>query len=257
MIPAVRALLVDLEGTVVQAGTLLPGARDAFDRFGRGGTPFALVTNTTSRPRSRVASELAALGLSIPPERIFTAAAAARRLLLERGIVRCHFVTVPSLLEDFEGLERDDRSPQAVVVGDLGEGFTFERLNRAFCLVLDGAELVALARNRYYRGPDGLLLDVGAFVAALEYGSGRAATLTGKPAPSFFRAALEAIGAAPGETAVVGDDLEFDVHGSQAAGLAGILVRTGKYRPDFERTGRPPDAIIDSIADLPRLLGLA
>src|SRR5262249_12365705 len=98
--------------------------------------------------------------------------------------------------------------------------------------------------------------DVGAFVAALEYGSGRTATLTGKPAPSFFRAALKMVGAAPGETAVVGDDLEFDVHGAQAAGLAGILVRTGKYRPEFERTGRPPDANPGATADLPRPPGL-
>jgi HAD superfamily hydrolase (TIGR01458 family) len=256
MSPAIRAVLVDLEGTIVQAGRLLPGARETFAGLENAGIPAAVVTNTTSRPRSRVASELAQLGLPLPAERIFTTAGAARLHLLERGFARCHFLTVASLLEDFTGIAPEDEAPQAVVVGDLGDGFTFERLNRAFRRVLEGAELVALARNRYYRGPEGLLLDVGAFVAALEYGSGRGATLTGKPAPSFFRAALETLGADPSATAVVGDDLESDVHGAQAAGLAGVLVRTGKYRPEFERIGRKPDGVLDSIADLPRLLGL-
>jgi HAD superfamily hydrolase (TIGR01458 family) len=257
MATPIRAFLIDLEGTVFEAGRLIPGAREAVGALERAGVACAFVTNTTSRPSSVVAAELSAMGLPIPPDRLFTAPRAARRYLLERGLLRCHFLVAPRLLEDFSGLASEDESPDAVVVGDLGAGFTFERLNHAFRLLLGGAELVALARNRYYRGPDGLLLDVGAFIAALEYGSGRTATLTGKPAPSFFRAALQMIGASPSETAVVGDDLEFDVHGAQDAGFTGVLVRTGKYRPEFETTGRRPDAVLDSIAGLPRLAGLS
>lgn len=246
--PPIRGLLIDLEGTVYQAGTLIPGAREGLESLGSAGVPHAFVTNTTSRPRSTIARELAAMGLPVEPERIFTAPRAARRHLLSRGIRRCHFLVVPALLEDFEGIEQDDVSPAAVVVGDLGEGFTFERLNRAFRLLLGGAELVTLARNRYYLGPDGLLLDVGAFVAALEYASGRSATLVGKPAAEFFEAPLESLGLGPAAVAMVGDDLEFDVHGAQAAGLRGVLVRTGKYRPEFERSERRPDAVLDSLA---------
>ncbi len=257
MAPPIRAFLIDLEGTVCQAGNLVGGAREALERIGHAGLEYAIVTNTTSRPRSVIARELSAMGLDLDPERLFTAPRAARAYLRDRRLLQCHFLVAPALLEDFSGLQIDDVRPDAVVVGDLGTGFTFERLNQAFRLLLAGAELVALAPNRYYRGPDGLLLDVGAFVAALEYGSGRTATLTGKPAPSFFRAALQMIGASPGETAVVGDDLEFDVHGAQDVGFSGVLVRTGKYRPEFETTGRKPDAILDSIADLPGLAGLS
>lgn len=252
----IRALLIDLEGTVYQAGRLVPGARRAIERIAAAGIPYAFVTNTTSRPRAVIARELAGMGLPVEPGRLFTAPLAARRHLLALGKRRCHFLVAPAVLEDFTGLQQDDQKPDAVVVGDVGADFTFERLNQAFRLLLDGAELVALARNRYYRGPEGLLLDVGAFVAALEYASGCGAVLTGKPAASFFQAALESIGADPAETAVVGDDLESDVHGAQDAGFAGILVRTGKYRPEFERTGRSPDAVLDSLASLPALLGV-
>ena len=255
MTPPVRGLLIDLEGTVYEAGRLVPGAREALGRLSAAGVPYAFVTNTTSRPRSKIAAELSAMGLDAAPDRVFTAPRAGQRFLLARGWQRCHFLVAPGVLEEFAGIAEDDTHPDAVVVGDLGEGFTFERLNRAFRLLLDGAELVALAPNRYYRGPDGLLLDVGAFVAALEYGSGRTATLVGKPSTTFFREAVEASGFDPAATAVVGDDIEFDVRGARAAGLAGILVRTGKYRPGAEDGSPAPDAILNSIAALPSLVG--
>jgi HAD superfamily hydrolase (TIGR01458 family) len=247
--------LIDLEGTVYQAGRIVPGVREALDLLASAAVPYAFVNNTTSRPRSAIARELAAMGLGVDPDRLFTAPRAARRHLLSRGIRRCHFLVVPALLEDFEGIEQDDGSPEAVVVGDLGGGFTFERLNHAFRLLLEGAELITLARNRYYRGPEGLLLDVGAFVAALEYACGRSATLVGKPTPEFFEAALESLGLDRRAVAVVGDDLEFDVHGAQAAGLRGVLVRTGKYRPEFERSDPRPDAVLDSLAGVSSILG--
>ena len=99
------------------------------------------------------------------------------------------------------------------------------------------------------------MLDLGAFAAALEYASGREATLVGKPAPDFFTAALASLGASPAQAAVIGDDLEADVGGGQAAGMKGVLVRTGKFRPeDAKRSRIRPDAALDSLAQLATLL---
>lgn len=160
-----------------------------------------------------------------------------------------------AILEDLAGIRGDDASPQAVVVGDMGEDFTYARLNRAFRLLLQGAELITLARNRYYRAAGGLVLDQGPFVVALENASGLEATLVGKPSIEFFRWALKFLGVPPSEAAVVGDDLEADVAGGQAAGMSGVLVRTGKFREDeLSRSSVHPDAVLDSLADLPRLL---
>lgn len=254
MTPFRRALLIDLEGTVYQAGRLIAGVPEALEQARSRGIAVRFVTNTTSRPRSGVVAELDRMGLAVAPEAVFTAPLAARDYLLESDLRRCHFLVHPPLLEDFDGIAAVDTNPQAVVVGDLGEGFTFSRLNRAFRLLLEGAELVTLARNRYYRGPDGLLLDVGAFVAALEYGSGRQATLVGKPSSDFFRRALAGLGVPPERAAVVGDDLESDVAGGQQAGMRGVLVRTGKFREGDLAAGTVrPDAVLDSLADLPRV----
>src|SRR6266496_3558286 len=215
----VNGLLIDLEGTVYEAGKAIPGAREALAELVRRDLPHVFVTNTTSRPRRALVSELAAIGIDVKPERIFAAPVAAREYLKARGWLRCHLLVRPAVLEDLDGIESDDASPRAVVVGDIGEEFSYERLNRAFRLLLGGAELVTLARNRFYRAADGLVLDQGPFVAALEHASGKEAILVGKPAPSFYRAALTALGLPASQVAVIGDDIEAEVGGAQAAGM--------------------------------------
>jgi phospholysine phosphohistidine inorganic pyrophosphate phosphatase len=250
-----RALLLDLEGTVFQSGALIPGAVEALAEATRRGVAWRFVTNATSRPRSVILRELAAMGLDVEPDRLFTAPRAARGLIAARGWTRCHFLLRPALLEDFDGVEAVEDGAEAVVLGDLGSGMTYERLNRAFRMLLDGAELVTLARNRYWQANEGLMLDTGPFCAALEHASGKKAILAGKPSPAFFQAALASTGAAASETAVVGDDLESDVGGAQRAGMRGVLVRTGKHRPDdLQQSPVRPDVVLASIAELPKLL---
>jgi len=254
----VRAVLFDLEGTLFEAGRPIPGAAAALAELDRRGVPYRFVTNATSRPRRALASELAVMDLPAHPRLLFTAPDAGRALLHARGWTRAHLLVRPALREDFAGIASDDEAPDAVVLGDLGEDTTFERLNRAFRMLLAGARLVTLARNRYYRGPDGLRLDQGPFAAALEYASGREAILAGKPSPAFFAAALAPLGVPPSKAAVVGDDAESDVAGAQAAGMRGVLVRTGKFlESDLARPGAGPDAVIASAAELPRLLEAA
>ena len=249
-----RALLLDLEGTVFQSGALIPGAVEALDEATRRGVAWRFVTNATSRPRSVILRELSAMGLDVAADRLFTSPRAARGLITARGWTRCHFLLRPALLEDFDGVESVEDGAEAVVLGDLGSGMTYERLNRAFRMLLDGAELVTLARNRYWQANDGLMLDTGPFCAALEHASGKKAILAGKPSPAFFQAALASTGAAASETAVVGDDLESDVGGAQRAGMRGVLVRTGKHRPDDLRLSPiQPDAVLASIAELSKL----
>jgi HAD superfamily hydrolase (TIGR01458 family) len=143
----------------------------------------------------------------------------------------------------------------AVVVGDLGPDFTYDRLNAAFRLLLDGALLVALQKNRSWRTPDGLSLDVGPFVAALEYAARREAIVVGKPSRAFFETVLADVGVPPDLAAMIGDDVESDVGGALRAGLAGILVRTGKHREKAVRaSGVEPTLTLDSFAELPDAL---
>jgi HAD superfamily hydrolase (TIGR01458 family) len=246
----VAGLLVDLDGTLYVGGEPVEGAREAIGKLKASGLLIRYVTNTTRKPRREVLEHLLSLGFEVEEAEIFTPARAAASLIGDKS---CFPLVDESLLEDLEGIRLTEDRPDHVLVGDLGEGFTYDRLNAAFRCLMNGAELIALQSNRYWRREDGLALDAGPFVAALEYASGKNATVVGKPEEGFFRLALEDLGLGSDEVAMVGDDAEADVAGAQAAGLTGILVRTGKYRPGVE--GRP-DLLLDSIACLPEALGL-
>jgi phospholysine phosphohistidine inorganic pyrophosphate phosphatase len=95
-------------------------------------------------------------------------------------------------------------------------------------------------------------LDVAPFIKALEHAADCEAVVMGKPAGEFFYAAVRKLGTAPSDTVMIGDDIRGDVGGAQAAGLAGILVRTGKFRPRDLEGEIEPDAVLDSVADLPQ-----
>jgi HAD superfamily hydrolase (TIGR01458 family) len=140
-----------------------------------------------------------------------------------------------------------------VVLGGASDDFSYANINRIFRLVMDGAALVGMHRNLYWRTADGLQLDGGAYLAGLEAAAGVTATVCGKPSPAFFESALALLGLPADRVAMVGDDIVNDVLGSQACGLTGVLVRTGKFM-DADLEKGTPDHVVDSIADLPGLL---
>jgi HAD superfamily hydrolase (TIGR01458 family) len=247
----VTGLLLDLDGTLYVGNEPVEGASEAVERLQASGLALRYVTNTTRKPRRAVREHLRSLGFEVEGAEIFTPSRAAAGLIGDRS---CYPLVDESLLEDLRGVTLVEDSPDYVLVGDLGDSFTYASLNAAFRLLADGAQLLALQKNRYWRKEDGLSLDAGPFVAALEYASGKSATVVGKPERDFFRLALEDMGLEPHEVAMVGDDAEADVAGAQAAGLVGIQVRTGKYHPEDET--READLVLDSIAELPAAVGL-
>jgi HAD superfamily hydrolase (TIGR01458 family) len=247
-------VLLDIDGVLYVGSEPIEGAQQALAALRQMDGGVRLVTNTTSRSRSAVVEHLRELGFDASIEEVLTPAAMAVRHCHERGHEEVELVVSDGLREDLA--ELDGAAPgthvDAVILGDVGERFDAELLNRIFRLLMDGAELVALQHNRYWRRADGLTLDVGAYASALEYATHKDAVVVGKPAEAFFAAAMADLGV---ERAVmVGDDVEADVGGAMAAGLPGVLVRTGKYLQKGLPQEVTPTAIVDSIADVPGLL---
>ena len=255
-----NALLIDLDGVIYEGDQVVPGAREAIAWLTQEVVPHLFLTNTTSRPREALVSKLAGLDIPVNTDDILTPPVAATTWL------RAHDVRVVSAFvpettrSEFEGFELmdgpGDGAVDAVVIGDLGEGWDFATLNRAFLQLMHEPQpyLVALGMTRYWRASDGLRLDTAPFVVALAHASGVSPTVLGKPAAPFFHAALRRIGATPEHTFMVGDDPKADIEGARDCGMRGILVRTGKCRGADVSDDVRAFAVIDSIADLPLLL---
>jgi HAD superfamily hydrolase (TIGR01458 family) len=255
----VEGLLLDLEGTVAVGGGAIPGAAGALRALRERGVPYRFATNSTGATRAELAAWLRSIGIEVEPRDVVTAPVATAAYL--RGHhpgARCLLLGEGGAVPDLEGVELVDPGEPAdvVVVAGADRAYTWENLNRAFRMLLEGAALVAMHRNLAWRTEDGMTLDSGAFLLGLERAGGTEATVIGKPSADFFAQAVELLGVPAGRAAMVGDDLENDVLAAQSCGLTGVLVRTGKFREEqLASSGGRPDHVIDSIADLPALLG--
>lgn len=251
-------VLLDLDGVVFVGDAAVPGAAETVAWLSREGVPFLYLTNTTSRPRGAIVELLRRMGIPAIPSQILSPVVVAAAWLQQERIERPALFVPDATASEFAGLDLLPASAEecagAVVVGDLGSSWDFATLNRAFRLLMSDPEapLVALGMTRYWRADDGLRLDVGGFVRALEYATGRTAVVLGKPDPAFYGTAVDALRLRPGQVVMVGDDIRADVEGAQRSGLMGVLVRTGKFSPSDLDGDVSPDAVLDSIADLPQ-----
>ncbi|MFG2358916.1 TIGR01458 family HAD-type hydrolase [Streptomyces sp. NPDC048521] len=254
-----RAVLIDIDGVLTVSWKPLPGAVEALRRIRAAGLGVALVTNTTSRTRTSIAETLSGAGFEVAPQDVLTAPSVTAAHLAEHFPgARCALLNSGDIGADLEGITLVEDRPDVVVLGGAGPEFDYAALNRAFGHLQRGARLIAMHRGLYWRTDAGLQLDAGAFLLGLEKAARVEAEVTGKPSPAFFGAALARLGVAAHEALMVGDDIESDVLAAQRAGLTGVLVKTGKYRPEtHEHASGTPDHVVDSFADLPGLLGLA
>ena len=251
-----NTLLFDMDGVLYEGDHAFSGAQEAIAWCRGQGIPHRFLTNTTSRPRRMLVKKLAAMGVEVSTEEILTPPVAASGWL-QQHIEGPVALFVPEVTrEEFTGIDIADVADNevaAVVLGDLGTAWDFDTYNRAFRLLKGNpdAVLVGLGLTRYWQAEDGLRLDVGPFVKGLEYATGLEAVVMGKPATPFFHTALAQLGARAEETLMIGDDIRGDIEGAQRAGINGVLVRSGKFRPSDLGQAITPLAVIDSVAVLP------
>ena len=250
------AILLDIDGVLHVSGDPIPGAADAVRALRADGHRLRFVTNNTTRARARLARELQAIGIELDEDEVSTTPIAAGRLLEGMRVLALTMASVREDLAAHVTLVQEDA--EAVLLGgadetaETGEVFAYENLNRAFAALREGARLVCLHKNRWWQTADGPLLDAGAFVAGLEYAAQVEAEIVGKPTAAYFESALAELDSTPSEAVMVGDDVEADIGGAKQIGMRGVLVRTGKFRPAaLEEADPQPDAVLDSIAELP------
>ena len=251
----VQGIVLDMEGVLHVDWRPTEGSAAAVEQLAGAGIELGVLTNTTGRTRAEIAERLAAMGFALPAERIITAAsAAADHLRSQHSDAAVYALVEPGVAPDLHGvrLVDDPASADVVLLGGPDESWTYGRLNGVFRALRQGAELVAMQRNRWWPTSGGPSLDAGAFVVGLEYAASLEATVIGKPSPAIYHAACELLGVAPEHAMMVGDDPESDLAPATAIGMRTCLVRTGKGASFGEAA---VDLDLPDLAALPKALG--
>lgn len=251
-----RLVLFDLDGTLYVGDTPIPGAIDCLAALRAQGIALRFLTNTTTKSQQQLVGQLRAMGFTLGDNELISAPVAAR-LALEKmqqqagRPLRIWPLVADAIQPDFSNFVIDEQQPDYVVLGDIGDRWDLALINRLFQVMHSGAELIALHKGRFWQTDDGLKADIGFFVAGLEYVCSKNALVMGKPNRDFFQLILDSAGVAASDALMVGDDVDSDVGGAQQMGMAGCLVKTGKFRASyFAQSSVCPDMVLDSVADL-------
>ena len=247
MVAPYPAVFLDLSGVLYEGSRPLAGAAAAVRRLRDAGVMLRFVTNTATESSTALARRLAHMKMPVDQSELYTAPVAARHYLLAHGL-RPYALVHPAIHDEFADLA--SAAPNCVVLGDAGNALNYPNLNRAFQLCQQGAPLVGIGMNRYFMGEQGLMLDAGPFIRALEWAAGCSATIMGKPSVDFFATVVASTPYPACHCLMVGDDVDSDVCGAHQAGLAAALVRSGKFQPGDEQRLPPGALLADSLAAL-------
>ena len=192
------------------------------------------------------------IGLNISISDVITSNYAGVLTIKKMGLKNCKLIMTEDAKLDYKKFQLQNKKIDAIVIGDIGEKWSFSLMNELMNDVINGAEIIALHKGKYYQSQGKLKIDCGAFVAGLEYSTSKKAISIGKPKKSFFDLAAFDLGT--NKICIVGDDLHNDIEGGQKMGYKTILVKTGKYRQNiFDKSKIKPDFCIPSIMELIKL----
>jgi NagD protein len=248
-----KGFLIDMDGVIYRSSQLIPGAVDFIEMLVKWDIPFLFLTNNSQRTRRDVATKLIRMGMPVGEEHIFTCAMATARFLAQQNPDGTAYVIgegglLNALHEN--GYSVVDKKPDYVVVGE-GRTLSFEMLESAVQMVLDGAKLIATNLDPNCPTQHGTRPGCGAIVKLIEEATGIKAFSVGKPSPVMMRTARKELGTATSETIMVGDTMETDIMGGVQMGYRTVLVLTGTTsRADLGHFAYQPDHVIESIADL-------
>jgi glycerol-1-phosphatase len=221
-------LLIDLDGTVFRGSRPTDGAVESLDQVD---SRKLYVTNNASRSADEVAAHLRELGFAAISTDVVTSAQSAAHLLAEQlpPDARVLIVGTESLANEVAAVglrpvRKFDDEPVAVVQG-LSLTIGWPDLAEAALAIRAGALWVAANVDPTLPTERGLLPGNGSLVAALRAATGAEPQVAGKPAPTLLNDAV-----ARGDfrnPLVIGDRLDTDIEGANAAGLPSLMVLTG------------------------------
>ena len=244
--------LFDLNGVFYEDENIISGANETIDWLKKNSIPYKFISNNSTLSRKLFVEKLKKIGLKINISDVITSNYAGVLTIKKMGLKNCKLIMTEEAKLDYKKFQLQNKKIDAIVIGDIGEKWSFSLMNELMNDVISGAEIIALHKGKYYQSQGKLKIDCGAFVAGLEYSTSKKAVSIGKPKKSFFDLAAFDLGT--NKICLVGDDLHNDIEGGQKMGYKTILVKTGKYRQNiFDKSKIKPDFCIPSIKELIKL----
>jgi HAD superfamily hydrolase (TIGR01450 family) len=251
--------ILDLDGCVWVGDEATPGAAEAIAELREDGKRVAFATNNSFSGTEDFVTRLWGLGVRASLADVVTVGGAVQHLLAETrhgrpayviGTEAMHRHVAEAGLKLMNGTDLASRAEVVVVASSLE--WHYDDVRNATLAISRGADFLATGRDPTYPQPDGDWPGIGATVAALEYATGRTATIVGKPEPQLMLTALDRLG--EGRTLVVGDRLDSDVAAAAAAQLdAALVLSGGSTQADIDALDgdRPkPKAVAANLAEL-------
>ncbi|MEQ8239310.1 MAG: HAD-IIA family hydrolase, partial [Cyclobacteriaceae bacterium] len=233
---------------------LIKGSKDGLTAIKEKKIPFKFLSNTTTKTAEDICDSLTKMGIDVVEDQIITPVSLAYDFLQSRN-QKALPVIRESLKPYFESVTEIDQ-PDWILIGDIGSNWNQELLDRLFEKIENGAGILAMHKNAFSLNENKKVLDIGAFIAALEYGSKKNASVLGKPSEMFFSLAVENFEETKKDKILmIGDDPYADIEGAQNYGLSTLFVKSGKASiEDLHKANVEPDYVLNSLADIQSIL---
>src|SRR5688572_11849944 len=251
---AQKGFLIDMDGVIYKGSEPIPGAVEFINSLREKGYPFLFLTNNSQRTPRDVCYKLRKLGFNVNDEDIFTCAMATARYLASRKTHGTAYVIGEGgLLNELHnvGYSIVDDHPDYVIIGE-GRTIMLESVDKAINMIMNGSKLIAtnldpncpVGNGKYRAG-------CGAFVAMVEFATGKQAFSVGKPSPVMMRMARKKLGLSTDQTVMIGDTMGTDILGAGSMGFTTVLTLSGVTKAeDLSQYSYQPDFVISSIKDL-------
>jgi len=253
---AIGAFFFDMDGVIYRGNAVIPGAAALISNLQKRRIPFLFLTNNATLTPAQFQAKLALMGISVDELTIFTSSLATAHWLAAQADpgAAVYVVGEAGLREALAqaGLTvTADWRQAAWVAAGLDREATWSSLKDATLAIRAGARFVATNRDATLPSEEGELPGAGAIVAFLRTASGVEPTVIGKPQVAMFEQALARAGVRAADAVMVGDRVETDIVGAQAAGLRTIGVLSGvSDAAAFAQLDLPPTWLFASVADI-------
>ncbi|MDI6770100.1 MAG: HAD-IIA family hydrolase [Anaerolineales bacterium] len=256
---SVKSLILDMDGVLWKADAPIGDLPAIFARIRARGLKVAFATNNGTRTPEEYVERLAGFGVTIQPWQVVTSSLALAELLYQHfnlrglGVFAIGEAGVMTALreKDFEPLSVEEAERAQAVVMGIDRQINFVKMREATLLVRRGLPFYATNPDKTFPTPRGEIPGAGAWISVVVTATGVEPIFAGKPAPYLLELARERLGTSKEETLVVGDRLETDIAGGQAAGMPVALVLSGVSTREEGEAWRPGiDVVAEDLGEL-------